>query len=577
MVEEHEISRPLHCPNQEACPGGLLPPAENGKRPMCAKGYVGRGCTSCAEEFARADSSILACTACEENPRKQLLRWVVFLGQRTFLFVLSAMSALGARSADEVKQSGVYLNQLMAFATVSMMMLTAAMQTDTAKDMQSSAVMFVFGTTLAVAEIGSGGGAGGASSQCLLAYIGLRKTLWGAHLLDVAVAAALTSALALKDSRVALVAGLNCFLPNILASFGKYLVCYRFEPDLGGGLRGLQCPFLPEGPRAMGVLQVFLGLATCFSVALWAWVSLSLSKEVPPPPHVNFLASKYQPLYALFETERLVRKSLLMLIAAALPITASPALQMGEVAEVKASFLAVLLVLLLLICALGVLELVDQKFRFEPLYANYEEVTESCSPIFGMPEALRLGGIVSYFTQEGGSVGLSSLWPRIANATRANHQAFATLAGVPYKQITWGHRRCGKMRAVAEALKCIPPGAWLFFIDADAAFRAQTEPCTARDPLSPAPMHCDALPWHENGTDGRGLGTARCATAVKAMASFHATIFRDRHRDPSLLNLASCYGFRVKGYRDVLFWVRGSGILVEFMVSGLGFRIVEEL
>eukprot|EP00439_Symbiodinium_sp_Y106_P070041 s823_g12.t1 len=83
------------------------------------------------------------------------------------------------------------------------------------------------------------------------------------------------------------------------------------------------------------------------------------------------------------------------------------------------------------------------------------------------------GGIVSYFTQEGG----------IANATRANHQAFATLAGVPYKQITWGHRRCGKMRAVAEALKCIPPGAWLFFIDADAAFRAQTEPCTARDPL----------------------------------------------------------------------------------------------
>lgn len=83
----------------------------------------------------------------------------------------------------------------------------------------------------------------------------------------------------------------------------------------------------------------------------------------------------------------------------------------------------------------------------------------------------------------------------------------------------------------------IPPGAWLFFIDADAAFRAQTEPCTARDPLSPAPMHCDALPWHENGTDGRGLGTARCATAVKAMVSFHATIFRDRHRDPSLLNM----------------------------------------
>ncbi|CAE7728234.1 Tmem107, partial [Symbiodinium microadriaticum] len=133
-----------------------------------------------------------------------------------------------------------------------------------------------------------------------------------------------------------------------------------------------------------------------------------------------------------------------------------------------------------------------------------------------MPEALRLGGIVSYFTQEGGSVGLSSLWPRIANATRANHQAFATLAGVPYKQITWGHRRCGKMRAVAEALKCIPPGAWLFFIDADAAFRAQTEPCTARDPLSPA------------------------------MVSFHATIFRDRH----FLHLTSGTDENVKESED---------------------------
>ncbi|CAE7248836.1 pmpB, partial [Symbiodinium pilosum] len=330
MVEEHDISRTLHCPNQEACPGGQLPRAEGAAaQPMCAEGYVGGGCTSCAEQFARADSSILACTACEENPRKQLLRWAVFLVQRTFLFGLSAMSALGAGSADEVKQSGVFLNQLMAFATVSTMMLTAAMQTNTAKDMQSSTVTFVFGTTMVLAEIASGGGAGAASSQCLLSYVGLEKTLWGAHVLDVVVAVALTSTLALKDSRVALVAGVNCFLPSILAGFGKYLVCYRLERDLGEGMRGLQCPFLPGSSRPLGMTQVLLGLVLSFSVALYAWVSLSLSKEDPLPPHVNFLTSKYQPLYALFEAERLVRKSLLMLIAAALPITASPALQMG--------------------------------------------------------------------------------------------------------------------------------------------------------------------------------------------------------------------------------------------------------
>ena len=47
---------------EEACPGGQLPRAEGAAaQPMCAEGYVGGGCTSCAEQFARADSSILAC------------------------------------------------------------------------------------------------------------------------------------------------------------------------------------------------------------------------------------------------------------------------------------------------------------------------------------------------------------------------------------------------------------------------------------------------------------------------------------------------------------------------------------
>ena len=33
--------------------------------------------------------------------------------------------------------------------------------------------------------LSTGSGAGAASSQCLLSYLGLEKTLWGAHLLDV--------------------------------------------------------------------------------------------------------------------------------------------------------------------------------------------------------------------------------------------------------------------------------------------------------------------------------------------------------------------------------------------------------
>ena len=47
---------------EEACPGGQLPRAEGADaQPMCAEGYVGSGCTRCAKQFARADSSILAC------------------------------------------------------------------------------------------------------------------------------------------------------------------------------------------------------------------------------------------------------------------------------------------------------------------------------------------------------------------------------------------------------------------------------------------------------------------------------------------------------------------------------------
>ena len=38
MVNQSDISRPYHCPNPLACPGGLLPANES--TPMCTKGRV---------------------------------------------------------------------------------------------------------------------------------------------------------------------------------------------------------------------------------------------------------------------------------------------------------------------------------------------------------------------------------------------------------------------------------------------------------------------------------------------------------------------------------------------------------
>ncbi|CAE7662668.1 pmpB, partial [Symbiodinium sp. CCMP2456] len=205
--------------------------------------------------------------------------------------------------------------------------LAAVLQTKTAKDIKSEAANFFFNAAAQTAEAasGQGGSLHSASSQCLLSYVGYEKTLWGAHLLDVVVAAGLMSSLSLmKDFRAALIAGINCFLPAIAADFGKYLVCYRLQPN-----DGLRCPFLPGFAGLAGATQVAVGLTLFMIAALWTWLSLSRSEEDPPPSHVVFLTSKYQPRYALFETERLIRKTLFTFIGALLPISSSPALQMG--------------------------------------------------------------------------------------------------------------------------------------------------------------------------------------------------------------------------------------------------------
>ena len=326
MVEHTNVSRSFHCPNEAACPGGQLPAGT----PMCAEGYNGPGCVACTTGHAKADSSVLSCTRCSDERLVQALQWILFLSQRVLLFGLTATSA-GAKSAGDLKESSIYLNQLMAFATISTMVFTAVMQTNTAKDLKSNAITFLFGAAMVVADTGSGQGSlGFASSQCLLSYIGFQQTLGSSHVLDVTVAAVLVVILSLvKDPRLALVAGLNCFLPSIVADFGKYMVCYRLEPDDGSGLERLHCPFLPEGSKGAGFVQVCAGLILFLTLALLAWVRLSMSKEVPPPSHVVFLTSKYKQMYALFETERLVRKMLLTFIGAMLPIASAPALQMG--------------------------------------------------------------------------------------------------------------------------------------------------------------------------------------------------------------------------------------------------------
>ena len=285
---------------------------------MCADGYRGQGCTNCSDEHAMADSSVFSCTACSKDRRVQAVQWITFLSQRAFLFAIGALSAFGAKKAGDLKQSSIYLNQLMAFATISNTILAAVLQTQTAKNIKSDAANFFFNAAVHTAEAASGqGSVRSASSQCLLSYLGYEKTLWGSHLSDIVVAAGLISSLSLmKDSRVALIAGMSCFLPTIAADFGKYLVCYRLRRDDVSGLQGLNCPFLPGGAGLASATQVAGGFILLMVAAVWTWLSFSTSHEDPKPSHVVFLTSK-------------IRKTLFTFIGVLLPIHSSPALQMG--------------------------------------------------------------------------------------------------------------------------------------------------------------------------------------------------------------------------------------------------------
>eukprot|EP00438_Fugacium_kawagutii_P027769 Skav220624 [mRNA] locus=scaffold112:133527:138754:+ [translate_table: standard] len=157
----------------------------------------------------------------------------------------------------------------MAFAAVSGSVVTAVMQTETAQMMKQGAVEYLYGTAVFLSDASSGQGA--KSSHCLLSYLSLERSgVFGVHCLDVAVAASLVLVLSFKDWRVALVAGLNCFLPTILADFAKYAVCYRLEENQSDGIEGLICNHLPFGHgNISGFVAVGAGFLTAFAVALF--------------------------------------------------------------------------------------------------------------------------------------------------------------------------------------------------------------------------------------------------------------------------------------------------------------------
>lgn len=320
MVSQSNLSRHYHCPNKFACPGGDLPEAET---KMCAEGYYGLGCTNCLDSHGPVDNTVLSCTLCPTT--KSTWAWQVFfcIAKDIVIFVLAISGVMQA--SEEGKPSTVLLNQLMSFSTVAGTALSAVKQTSSFGKLSNHIQSMLVSSGMMV-DVVQGGQSSGLSTVCLAEYVGLPKTLWMAHILRSATPALLILVLSIyKDPWLALVVGANCFLPEFCAGFGKYLVCYRIEKEKRGG--ELMCSFLPDIPAATATITGMIVL--CFLLALFGWTKAALSRTSPKPAHVVYLTNAYKDKFAAWEVERLVRKMLLTLVGAMLPITLSPALQLG--------------------------------------------------------------------------------------------------------------------------------------------------------------------------------------------------------------------------------------------------------
>ena len=213
---------------------------------------------ACEEDYFRSDGSALVCAECDASSEGQRKQWLLLVGKNSVIFGLATFSALNAK--QDVKFSSVLLNQLMSFGTVAATIVTAAMQTASATSTVDT-VVTSFAENVADLSSGSSGGVSH-SSLCTVAGLGFMPNLWRAQLLNILFPAVLMAALAIfKNGKLSLLIGINCFFPDFLASFGKYLVCYRLEGEGTARLYGLTCPFLPEGAPSLAVAAGFATLS----------------------------------------------------------------------------------------------------------------------------------------------------------------------------------------------------------------------------------------------------------------------------------------------------------------------------
>eukprot|EP00435_Cladocopium_sp_Y103_P024416 s231_g6.t1 len=344
-VDPQNLSTALHCANPSACPGGELtrlhmPENVTGKgsqrmhledqvsRAMCRDGYAGKTCEQCAGMHGMADSSPLQCTPCPKTSFFSLTQSIAFyVTKDAFLFLSATSSALTA--GQQKKQSAVMINQLMAFATVSNIVIGGLMQSESYKHLQEDTQRLMRSADVVV-DIAQGQGGGGISRECVLKSLNLPSSLGHCHLASIIMPILLMASLAFKEPRLSVVVGTNVFLPAFTAAFGKYLIAFRTKPQSQGGT--LETPFLPG--FAFDWLVISGTILLCFTSGILGWARAVLShpgEGTTAPKYVLYLTQSYKSECCAWEIERLVRKMLLCLITTLLPVTYSPSWQMESV------------------------------------------------------------------------------------------------------------------------------------------------------------------------------------------------------------------------------------------------------
>jgi len=299
---------------------------------MCAPGYEDVGCAKCTNDWARSNSNVFICEKCAEGWWR-VKDVFLFLASDAVIFIISAAGVVSAGRQN--KNSTVYLNQLMAFAAVTAPALLALKSTTTfgsfEHQLKSLQPLIPFVST--PVQVGdAGAGAGTVSTECILRYMGMEPSLASSHFLSSVLYIVLTLSLAAKSGMsVAVVVGINCFLPKFVAAFGSYLICFTMEPAPYGKMHCLM------GEDRLGATIraiAFLAMMSCFIAGPGLWITMTRDKNLSDKPEVLFLTRSYRKGFESWEVERLIRRMVLKIIGSTLPITVNPFGQMAWVSLV---------------------------------------------------------------------------------------------------------------------------------------------------------------------------------------------------------------------------------------------------